>query len=85
MNIITLKKILELAFDDDDILTLNPCAKIKINDVYGIAFLLNENISKTWQAGSIIIFWQDGDITTLVEDQEFICISSNLWNAHGLL
>ena len=31
----------------------------------GVAILIGENLSKTWQSGDLIIFWDNGDQTDI--------------------
>lgn len=36
----------------------------------GVAFLLGENLSRTWQSGDLLIFWENGDHTDLGPNTE---------------
>lgn len=45
---------------------LQPAALIRHqHGNYGIAFLLGENLSKTWQSGDLLIFWDNADQTDI--------------------
>jgi hypothetical protein len=46
-------------------LTTNAAAIIAYENNYGLAILLVEDLSKVLRAGTVVVFWQDGEITIL--------------------
>jgi hypothetical protein len=58
---------------------IQPTCMIEYQGEKGIVFQLGENLATgTWLSGDIIVFWEDGDQTTLPEDG-YIIINENLW------
>ena len=47
---------------------LGATAMIEHNGMRGIAIEIGEVLSATWRQGKIIVFWADGDHTTLPEE-----------------
>lgn len=45
----------------------------------GIAIRLGENLSKKWQSGDVIIFWSNGDHTTMDPEDEIRIINADLF------
>lgn len=61
---------------------LCPSALINMpNQGLGVVFRLGGNLSDKWQSGDIIVFWANGDQTTLTEENEFDLISWNVFKA----
>ena len=58
---------------------LQPTALINYQGDVGIAIRLGEVLSKTWRSGDVIVFWPDGDHTTLPD--EFALLKFDLWTA----
>jgi hypothetical protein len=50
--------------------TQQPMAIIRYHKDYGIAMLLGDNLSATWQSRDFIVFWTNGEQTYLADDTE---------------
>jgi hypothetical protein len=70
------KEELEAQFESDD--SLAPCALIRFQGELGIALKIGENLTKHWQSGDVIVFWENGEHTVLAD--QFTLIRFNLWS-----
>lgn len=52
--------------------TIQPAAKITYLGSSGIAVRLSVNLSERWQAGDIVVFWANGDITALPDEFDLV-------------
>ena len=57
---------------------IQPAARICDGEDVGIAVQLDANISEVWQAGKVMVFWRDGDVTVLPES-EFYVLNDDLY------
>lgn len=60
----------------EDKLNAHPCLQpaviireMKFQEI-GIAICLGENLAKKWQSGDVIVFWPNGDHTTMNPEDE---------------
>ena len=57
---------------------LMPAGVVRYRDELGVAFILPCPVGNEWRAGNAMIFWQNGDVTTISDDCELV--SDDLWS-----
>jgi hypothetical protein len=45
----------------------------------GVAIRIGENLAETWQSGDVIVFWPNGDHTTIHPDHEILVVKMDLY------